>query len=239
MNILSSAYDIVVLTETWLIPEISDGEFIDNRYNVFRCDRDRLATNKSDGGGVLIAIRRDLKPVSLPINHCYSVIEHIIVSIPSFAPAKKHYISAVYIPPQTPNDIYLDHFTLLQDYVNDHSTESFFILGDYNLPHVDWSNFQLAAPNSAPTSISYNLFNFLSTLNAKQFNSLKNDNDRILDLFISNTESSLTLCSPIVPPNLHHPPFCALTFVNLKTNHMPRNHSPKPNFHKGNYEVIN
>lgn len=99
MNILSSAYDIVVLTETWLIPEISDGEFIDNRYNVFRCDRDRLATNKSDGGGVLIAIRRDLKPVSLPINHCYSVIEHIIVSIPAFDPAKKHYISAVYIPP--------------------------------------------------------------------------------------------------------------------------------------------
>lgn len=62
MNILSFSYDVIILSETWLTPNILDNEFIDDRYIVFRCDRDRLATGKRDGGGVLIAVLRELRP---------------------------------------------------------------------------------------------------------------------------------------------------------------------------------
>lgn len=32
-NILSECYDVIILSETWLVPQISDSEFIDSRYN--------------------------------------------------------------------------------------------------------------------------------------------------------------------------------------------------------------
>lgn len=60
MNILSESYDIIVLTETWLLPEIVDSMVVDSRYLVHRCDRNLVATNKKDGGGVLVAVRRGL-----------------------------------------------------------------------------------------------------------------------------------------------------------------------------------
>lgn len=54
MNILSHAYDVIILTETWLIPEIDNCEFIDQRYTVYRRDRNRSVTGKRDGDGVFL-----------------------------------------------------------------------------------------------------------------------------------------------------------------------------------------
>lgn len=64
MNILGNSYDIIVLAETWLIPTINDCEFIDQRYIVFRGDRDRNAIKRLDGGGVLVAVLKQLRPVA-------------------------------------------------------------------------------------------------------------------------------------------------------------------------------
>lgn len=57
-NICSSSYDIIVLTETWLMDGILNGELFDHRYTVHR--RDRTNSTKKDGGGLLIAIRKSL-----------------------------------------------------------------------------------------------------------------------------------------------------------------------------------
>ncbi|KAG7312050.1 hypothetical protein JYU34_001495 [Plutella xylostella] len=90
MNVLSECYDIIILTETWLIPTITDNLLIDSRYTVFRSDRDRVATGKKDGGGVLVAVRRGLQatraalrppptaPEPLPVN-----IDCVTVELPS------------------------------------------------------------------------------------------------------------------------------------------------------------
>ncbi|XP_059050411.1 uncharacterized protein LOC131845376, partial [Achroia grisella] len=43
--------------------DITDNEIIDNRYHVYRCDRDRVATDRRDGGGVLVAVLRELAAV--------------------------------------------------------------------------------------------------------------------------------------------------------------------------------
>lgn len=76
LNILANAYDVIVFTETWLTPDISDNEFIDQRYLVFRCDRDRIVTQKKDGGGVLIAVSRELKPSCLARSPPLTLPEH-------------------------------------------------------------------------------------------------------------------------------------------------------------------
>ncbi|KAL4713367.1 hypothetical protein ACJJTC_016835 [Scirpophaga incertulas] len=53
-------YEIVCLTETWLLDTIKNSELFDDRYVVFRRDRDYKKTGESKGGGVLIAVCKDL-----------------------------------------------------------------------------------------------------------------------------------------------------------------------------------
>lgn len=101
MNILSNCFDVITLTETWLTPSIFDSKFIDSRYVVFRCDRNRAATDKSDGEGVLIAVLRELSPVCVSLSQHNTwdwskFYEHIIVTIPSSNNMKQYLVSAVY-----------------------------------------------------------------------------------------------------------------------------------------------
>lgn len=50
--------DIIILTETFLNEDIDSAELGLFNYNVFRCDRSILTSDKKDGGGVLIALHK-------------------------------------------------------------------------------------------------------------------------------------------------------------------------------------
>lgn len=65
-NLLLGSYDIVSVTESWLLEGIFDNELIDNRYFVWRRDRDYALTKQTLGGGVLLAVRRELDAVERP-----------------------------------------------------------------------------------------------------------------------------------------------------------------------------
>ncbi|CAG9568397.1 unnamed protein product [Danaus chrysippus] len=54
------------------------------RYIVFRCDRDRTATGREEGGGVLVAVRRELRPVrrALP-GPVPPIVDCVSVEVPS------------------------------------------------------------------------------------------------------------------------------------------------------------
>lgn len=58
---LNENFNFLVLTETWLHMDILDNELLDNRYTIFRTDRNPENSSKSLGGGVLIAIKKPLK----------------------------------------------------------------------------------------------------------------------------------------------------------------------------------
>jgi len=60
-ELYSSNYDIVLITETWLTPDILDHE-LDPRhcYTVYRCDR------PSRGGGACLLVRTSVQSVRLP-----------------------------------------------------------------------------------------------------------------------------------------------------------------------------
>lgn len=142
LNVLSSSYDIIILTETWLIPDVDSGEFIDARYVVYRCDRDRNLTKKRDGGGVLIAVLREHQSCLID---CHSrqqagfttCAEHIVVGIPhKNINSKMNVVSAVYMPPCASSDEYISHLDALQEFLNEPHFEGVFIVGDYNLPDI-------------------------------------------------------------------------------------------------------
>lgn len=59
--VLTSDHDVIVLCETWLHEHVFDGELFDDRYVVYRNDRDPFITEKSRGGGCLIAVKCNLR----------------------------------------------------------------------------------------------------------------------------------------------------------------------------------
>lgn len=247
MNILANCYDIIILTETWLTPEIYNNEFIDNRYVVYRCDRDRTATNKKDGGGVLVAMLKGLRAVRLSprSSSLHTNIEQILVKLPSSTKGKFQIIAAVYLPPKTPECVYIEYFDLLQSVLEDTNIEHFYLLGDYNLPEVEWfsstdgtsSSAQICRGNSP---VCDHLSVFMSFLNAHQFNNIKKLSGKILDLVISNDDC--TILSPtdyLLQLDNHHPPLCVMITLYLPHSAMERKTIKKYNYYRANYDKIN
>lgn len=148
MNILSHNYHIIILTETWLNANIGDNEIIDQRYQLFRCDRDQQATGRQDGGGVMVAVLRGLgaravrlgspSPPScsfatLPL--IPSVIDYISIELK--LGNEQHFINAVYIPPKQPPQVYELFTNYLQNLLQ-YNIKNYHLFGDYNLPTIEW-----------------------------------------------------------------------------------------------------
>ena len=73
---VSHSPDVICLTETWLVPEITDNELNINGYHLVRLDRDR------HGGGVAIFINDSL---SFSVLLLAPEVELLVISICSFA----------------------------------------------------------------------------------------------------------------------------------------------------------
>lgn len=72
---------MLVLTQTWLTPSVFDHEIFDDRYVIFRKDRDPLRTGKTIGEGVLIGIKSVFNCWSLPFPDSGKDIENVWVKV--------------------------------------------------------------------------------------------------------------------------------------------------------------
>lgn len=246
MNVLSHSYDVIVLTETWLTPNITDNELLDDRYLIFRSDRDRVLTNKCDGGGTLIAVRRELRPVSVILpTACSAGLEHVIVALPAHKHNnKQHLISAVYIPPRTPEDLYTIHFNNLREIVLRTKIESFCALGDYNLPFIEWTTsetYKGSMVGIGGGNLGAQLQEFMAITNSLQYNHIRNKNEQILDLCITNQDlcSVLPCSDPLLPLDKHHPSLTVSIAVNNYFSPMKRRPLTKFKYRSANYDIIN
>ena len=93
-----------MFVETWLTPAISDLEVLDDRYVVFRNDRNSGNSVKKSGGGVMIAVKSCLAPSVLSIT---ANIEELWVSVQLVN--KRYIFCAVYFPPDSNIDAYSIH----------------------------------------------------------------------------------------------------------------------------------
>lgn len=246
MSILSNSFDVVILTETWLIPTISNSEFIDDRYVVFRCDRNRTATGKRDGGGVLIAVLRKYNPVCVSFqsqNFVEKHFEQVVITIPSHNNTAQTLISAVYIPNNSQLAVYNMHFDLMDNLINSGNFDNVLLLGDYNIPMANWmrphSDFNsfTCTGNSA---ICNRLRNFMTVHDVLQYNHLTNTYGRTLDLLIANTNCFVYKPKQdLVQADNHHPPFYTLLSLNIKLTRLRPLSTPRYNFRKADYILIN
>lgn len=244
-NVISSTYDIIILTETWLCSNISDSEYIDSRYQVFRMDRDRSASGRRDGGGVLVAVSRTLcaAALALPATDVPlpPLVDQLMVQLN--IRKRKLIICAVYIPPKQNYETYRAYFDVLHDAVHDSDTD-LYIIGDFNLPSLQWENkgiFTEPIINSDITPTHRYLINFMSSLDCVQLNSLKNKTNNILDLCISNNINSKTspVQFPLVPPDGHHPPFQVTVSFVEEFNRLKSKSYLKFCYKYADYEKIN
>ncbi|XP_050663966.1 uncharacterized protein LOC126964735 [Leptidea sinapis] len=246
---LCNDFDIIIVTDTWLHDGIFDAEICDDRYDVFRADRDLASTGKSTGGGVMILTRRTLGVTLLVLDSSASIkpiaVELIWVSL-SMRVCGSHsdlIICAVYIPPEP--RIMSDNINALEEQVlfvnNLHTNSNYLVIGDFNLSCISWENdcplFLKKGPKEVQAA-GMHLVEELEFINLKQFNFLKNYAGNTLDLCFSNLP--LLICdnhTPLVNVDRAHPPF-TINITDFNKQPLRESFIPRRSFYKADYASI-
>ena len=147
---------------------IFDLEILPSNYFIDRKDR------CTRGGGVLIALEESIPSSIIPSP---SNLEVISVRIELNVPIS---LCTVYIPP-TPSDLYIDSLlSYLADFIS--SSEHVIIVGDFNLPDINWSTL------TGTSSLSSSFCDLIFDYNLVQFvDSPTHIKGNILDILLSNT----------------------------------------------------
>lgn len=240
-SVLIADYDVIILTETWLREHIFDGELFDVRYVVYRIDRDSIITNKTLGGGCLIAVKRNIhsrriSEFEIGSEDIWVVVDHV--------DGRKSFFNVKYIECKSSLTMYEAHLRKINEIVNEKEPNSNFLLcGDYNLnSSITWVRRNdvesVCDATNLEGDIAHAVVDMQSLTGLEQFNCVKNLNDRSLDLVLSNIDPGCIRLnrakSPLVYEDGHHP---ALSIV-LDTSPVKcigEKRSRKPNFFSADY----
>lgn len=207
-------YDIICLTETWLLPGIFDSELFDSRYVIYRMDRDYDRHGTTRGGGTLIAVRRglraDLRTVRPLPSLADTEITSINISLAKTGNTKIIKIFCCYFLQSANQELSEQTFF---DYVSDLSIDEpeneYIIVGDFNIRDASWSlnqESEMTLCNPYTNKLVTQLHNFLSFTGWAQYNNVSNLNNRYLDLVISGTRCTVSRTEPLsLPEDAHHP----------------------------------
>lgn len=122
----------IAITETWLKPYITDAQIALEGYKSLRADRD-----KRKGGGCILYMHESiLFSKEFSFNDCtHSLLTCFIASSNTF-------IAVLYRPPRSPDKDFKATLDILQnkmdEVTDDTRSPDIYILGDFNLPSIDW-----------------------------------------------------------------------------------------------------
>lgn len=199
-------FDVILLTETFLSPDINNEELNLTNYHIFRCDRTVLTSSCTRGGGVLAAVNSQLavKILQSPITD----VEHLFLDV-TLKNKNRIIIGLVYIPPSSPVEIYDKFCSSIYMVLESHRTESceIIICGDFNLPKVCWVNDELgSSPQGRVTQQVSSISDCMAFHNLKQVNKINNVKGGFLDLvFCSNTKEVSIAAKPLLECDVYHP----------------------------------
>lgn len=240
-------YDIIAITETWLEDKISDQELEIPDYNIIRCDRSIFTSHKTGGGGVLLAIKKNIK---------YSIIEsHDLsfeqISLKIFLGSTSLFLTLAYLPPDTTSQKFynfVDSLTtsILNFLSSDKLKHDILVLGDYNISGYEWLNL-----DSHSISLGYNIkpeirdaASFFTQLcesfHLHQINNVKNYYGNILDLVITNNSDITTHISKesIFKSDAAHSPI-EVIIPYSEVHQITSNEQHYMDFKNANYSLIN
>ncbi|KAL0809918.1 hypothetical protein ABMA28_010775 [Loxostege sticticalis] len=215
LNCSNADYDVICLTETNLNCSIFDNELFDNRYSVFRRDRDKNTSHKDSGGGVLVAVKTEYNVVMR--SAWASRVEDIWVSIlPQRSSRPTLNLCVCYLPPDIQSTSLENFYNNVQRIIlGGEPNNVYLIVGDFNTPSIVWSR-SSSQNNMVPSPVvdrkSSLLLDTLSLCGLLQYNHIPNQNSRQLDLVLSTPEVTVcvTPAEPLSKIDRHHP---ALVFT--------------------------
>lgn len=241
-NSLNCDHKIICLTETWLNQSVLSSEIICDAYNVHRRDRETSSCIKSEGGGVLIAVDKELK--SFTQDSWISEAEDLWVTvIPEENHGQKFHIGCVYIPPG--DTLALNLFcSKLSDITTNNPNDVLVLCGDFNLPQIKWilhpvNNF--CKPYNYTDYRSSLLIDTLSFAGLCQFNNNVNECDNTLDLILNNNcnVNNVSICtSPLVTEDRYHNTLQFDLNINYSRTKIINNKHTF-NFSRADYNAIN
>ena len=130
--------DVICVNETWLNGNISSLELLNDNFTIYR--KDRTAQRAGGGGGGLIAVRNDSsKSVKqyFPTSNEIDQIEIVSAELTTHH-EQKVLFSSYYRSPNSGSD-WVDMFNIFLDQVSD-QFDKVVISGNFNMPHIPWSN---------------------------------------------------------------------------------------------------
>lgn len=208
LQISQCEYDVIVLVETWLNPDFKDEEFFDLRtFQVFRKDRDFAKTNCSRGGGVIIAVKRNIQAVAINLRNADTLLDQICVQI--FG-ATSLMVLVSYIPPNSSNDLYNEHVQNVLNISAEHGLSELMVFGDFNLSKIVWSKCQdsfFLCPTNVNSAHEITLIDGFLSIDVGQINHFNNSLNRILDLIFVSKNINYTIQScehPLSKTDQHH-----------------------------------
>lgn len=133
--------DIVVLTETWLRPDIASCEAFAGaeNFNIYRKDRQHRR-----GGGVLIAVTKD---ISTRVINVDSNLEIVWVSLSSYF--VNTLLGVCYRPPDADPGFADDLRSVLAQINASVPHTNIMLFGDFNFPNICWSTLTSPSPESS------------------------------------------------------------------------------------------
>lgn len=207
-------YIFVTLTETWLTDNESNCDLGLNNYIIYRCDR-----KSRRGGGVLIAIRKDISSYELPMADVIKGLETKFIKLEQlfvkFVIGSANFIiSNVYIPNQS-CEVYKYHMKMNDKIIKEYPGHHLIFIGDYNLPKFNWNDYDNDRIDFRKTNIELHVPQIFKKQNFFQVNRIPNDFGKTLDLIFNNFKSlEAKQTKPVVEKDSHHPPLC-ISLVNL------------------------
>ena len=215
LNTRDSDLDVIVLTETGLDNRINSLQLFGTAFNVFRCDRSARNSNKSNFGGVLVAIAQ-CHPSSAIETVNGNCLEQVCVS--ATIRGKKLFLCGIYIPPDKSQntDVIEAHISCVGE-LSDKSADNDVILicGDYNQPRIEWAS-DSTVISTHLAAAGTTLIDGMNYYNLNQMNYQKNRLGRTLDLVFCPSECQClveTCIAPLLPVDHHHPPLAITLFT--------------------------
>lgn len=244
LSVLNCDYDIICLTETNLNGAVFDSEIFDSRYNVLRRDRYESNMRKTEGGGVLIALKKHINFIRQA--SWDSDVEDLWISVlPTGKNVQTINICVCYLPPDLNFKCLLKFYDNCQNIITRSSElDEFLCIGDFNTPDITWTK---SIDSNAMTPIHSHgqkadlLLETIHLCNFNQYNNIPNQNNRFLDLILF-TSSSIQVygATPLSRLDNHHPALVAdLDDLKTKDKSFKPKKQKRLNFNKSNFDMIN
>ena len=232
-SICSTNYDFIAVTESRVQDNIFSSELFDNRYSVFRCNRNLDGMGVSRGGGAILAVNNKFRAVQVDFQAIRNnVMEVDIVGCKVSINFLTVLVIVIYIPPKTTLQDRATFFEYLESLRILHGN-NLLIVGDFNLPNRH---------DTTDKDTVIEMFNnFINLLSLQQLNYIDNAYGNRLDLVLSNKKCVVSKEHiPLVKKDDYHPALnnSLSLFSSRKTELQVNTAQFRYNFRKADFPLL-